>query len=75
MASGCSLPTQIQLRKHNKLTINNGIYQSLAGILPGKMKLPARLINPARSIASEYQGSTIPGPIGDNLDILPAPLN
>ena len=43
--------------------------------LLGKMKLPTRLINPARSIASECQDFTILGPTCDNLDILPAPFH
>jgi ornithine decarboxylase len=74
VASGCSLLTQIQLRKDNKLYINDGIYQSLSETLLGKMKLPARLINPERSIATEYQNFKILGPTCDNIDILPAPF-
>jgi ornithine decarboxylase len=74
VASGCTLLTQIQLRKDDKLYINDGIYQSLSETLLGKMKLPARLINPKRSIASEYQDFTILGPTCDNLDILPSPF-
>ena len=74
VASGCTLLTQIQLRKDNKLYINDGVYQSLSETLMGKMKLPARLINPARSITSECQDFTILGPTCDNLDILPAPF-
>jgi ornithine decarboxylase len=74
VASGCTLLTQIQLRKDNKLYINDGVYQSLSETLMGKMKLPARLINPAREITTEHQDFTILGPTCDNLDILPAPF-
>ncbi len=74
VASGCTLLTQIQLRKDNKLYINDGVYQSLSETLMGKMKLPARLINPARTPATEFQDFTILGPTCDNLDILPAPF-
>jgi ornithine decarboxylase len=74
VASGCTLLTQIQLRKNNKLYINDGVYQSLSETLTGKMKLPARLINPARTPATEFQDFTILGPTCDNLDILPAPF-
>ena len=74
VASGCTLLTQIQLRKDNKLYINDGVYQSLSETLMGKMKLPSRLINPAREIATEHQDFTILGPTCDNLDILPAPF-
>ncbi|MDJ0776538.1 MAG: type III PLP-dependent enzyme [Gammaproteobacteria bacterium] len=75
VASGCSLLTQIQLRKDNQLYINDGIYQSLSETLLGKMKLPARLVNPARKFADEYQDFTIYGPTCDNLDILPEPFH
>ena len=74
VASGCSLLTQIQLRKDNRLYINDGTYQSLSETLLGKMKLPARLINPARILASEFQEFTILGPTCDNVDMLPAPF-
>ncbi len=74
VAGGCSLLTQIQLRKDDKLYINDGIYQSLSETLLGRMKLPARLINPAREIAAERRDFTILGPTCDNLDILPAPF-
>ncbi len=74
VASGCSLLTQVQLRKGNRLYINDGIYQSLSETLAGKMRLPARLINPARQISSEVQDFTILGPTCDNLDILPEPF-
>jgi ornithine decarboxylase len=74
VASGCTLLTQIQLRKDNKLYINDGVYQSLSETLTGKMKLPARLLNPARTPATEFQDFTILGPTCDNLDILPSPF-
>ena len=74
VASGASLLVQIQLRKDNKLYINDGIYQSLSETLLGKMKLPTRLINPMREISEQYQDFTILGPTCDNLDILPAPF-
>lgn len=75
VASGSTLLVQIQLRKDDKLYINDGVYQSLSETLLGKMKLPARLINPTRKIADERQDFTIYGPTCDNLDILPEPFN
>ena len=74
VASGCTLLTQIQLRKDNKLYINDGIYQSLSETLAGKMKLPARLVNPNRTVSKTLQKFTIYGPTCDNLDILPEPF-
>ncbi len=75
VASGCTLLTQIQLRKDDKLYINDGVYQSLSETLTGKLKLPARLINPAREISQDTQDFTILGPTCDNLDILPSPFH
>jgi len=75
VASGCSLLTQIQLRKDDRLYINDGIYQSLSETLMGKMRLPARLLNPARTISQKKQDFTILGPTCDNLDILPHPFH
>jgi ornithine decarboxylase len=74
VASGCSLLVQIQLRKDDKLYINDGVYQSLSEALTGKIKLPARLINPTREISSNYQEFTIFGPTCDNIDVLPEPF-
>ena len=74
VASGCTLLTQIQLRKDNKLYINDGVYQSLSETLMGKMKLPARMVNAGREFADEFQDFTIYGPTCDNLDIIPQPF-
>ncbi len=71
VASGCSLLVQIQLRKDDKLYINDGVYQSLSETLVGKIKLPARLTNPRRQLSSQNQEFTILGPTCDCLDILP----
>ena len=74
VASGCSLLVQIQLRKGNKLYINDGVYQSLSETLMGKMKLPTRLINPDRQLSTDFQDFTIYGPTCDNIDVLPEPF-
>ena len=75
VASGCSLLVQVQLRKGDRLYINDGIYQNLSETLTGKMKLPARLVNPARRPSDELQDYRILGATCDNLDILPAPFH
>ena len=71
VASGCSLLVQIQLRKGNKLYINDGVYQSLSETLVGKIKLPAKLTNPMRQLSSNFEDFTILGPTCDCLDVLP----
>ncbi len=75
VASGCSLLVQIQLRKGNRLYINDGIYQSLSETLVGKIKLPARLTNPMRQVSENFKDFTILGPTCDCLDILPYQFN
>lgn len=75
VASGCSLLVQIQLRKGDKLYINDGIYQSLSETVLGKVSFPARLINPGRKLSTSYQDFTILGPTCDTVDILPRPFN
>ncbi len=71
VASGCSLLVQIQLRKDDQLYINDGIYQSLSETLVGKIKLPARLINPMRQVSENFRNFTVLGPTCDCLDVLP----
>src|SRR3546814_1936249 len=44
VAQGCSLLTQVQLRKDNRLYINDGIYGSLSEMATVAIRLPARLI-------------------------------
>src|SRR3546814_15075392 len=46
VAQGCSLLTQVQLRKDNRLYINDGIYGSLSEMATVAIRLPARLIRP-----------------------------
>ena len=75
VASGCSLLVQIQLRKDDKLYINDGIYQSLSEALLGKIKFPARLINPDRKLSTRTQDFKILGPTCDTVDVLPEPFN
>src|SRR3546814_10480274 len=44
VAQGCSLLTQVQLRKDDRLYINDGIYGSLSEMNTVAIRLPARLI-------------------------------
>jgi len=74
IASGCTLLVQIQLRKENRLYINDGIYQSLSETLSGSFKMPARLINPNRQLSGNFKKFTILGPTCDSLDVLPEPF-
>ncbi len=71
VAAGCSLLTQVQLRKDSRLYINDGIYGSLTEVLQAKLKLPARLIRLDGVPAKAMRSYTLAGPTCDSLDVLP----
>ena len=70
-APGCSLLTQIQLRKGDQLYINDGIYGSLSEPSQVGIELPARLIRLDGPPAAETRAFTLNGPTCDSLDVLP----
>jgi ornithine decarboxylase len=71
VAPGCSLLTQVQLRKGEQLYINDGIYGSLSEMTQVGIELPARLIRLDGAPAEETAGFTLNGPTCDSLDVLP----
>lgn len=71
VAAGCSVLTQVQLRKGDQLYINDGIYGSLSETVQGSIVLPTRLIRPNAPVPKERQTYTIYGPTCDSLDVLP----
>jgi len=74
VAEGVSLVVQVQLRKGDRLYINDGRFGSLSEIHFARVHLPTRLIRPG----SEPAGTTIPftmyGPTCDGEDVLPLPF-
>ncbi len=74
VASGCSLLTQIQLRKDTQLYINDGIYGSLSEMDQAKIEPPARLIRLAGAVSETSAGYILNGPTCDSLDVLPSPI-
>lgn len=71
VAAGASLVTQVQLRKEDKLYINDGIYGALSETVQGGIKLPARMWRLKGEHAREYMDFTVSGPTCDSLDVLP----
>lgn len=71
VASACSLLTQIQLRKDDRLYINDGIYGSLSETVQARIELPARLVRLDGPVANAVQGYLLNGPTCDSLDVLP----
>ena len=71
VAAGCSLLTQIQLRKDDRLYINDGIYGSLSEMAQVDIRFPARLIRLDGTPSARTRPFTLSGPTCDSLDVLP----
>lgn len=75
VASGCSLLTQVQLRKEEQLYINDGIYGALSELLDSKNSLLAQVIRLNGIASNQLQEFYVGGPTCDSLDMLPSPLS
>src|SRR3546814_5853865 len=71
VAQGCSLLTQVQLRKDDRLYINDGIYGSLSEMNTVAIRLPARLIRLSGPVSATMGEFALNGPTCDSLDVLP----
>ncbi len=71
VAEACSLVVQIQLRKGDRLYINDGIYGSLSEMVTAGIRLPARLVRLERQPSSTLLDYTLYGPTCDSVDVLP----
>src|SRR3546814_2793442 len=65
------LLTQVQLRKDNRLYINDGIYGSLSEMATVAIRLPARLIRLDAPVSETLGEFALNGPTCDSLDVLP----
>lgn len=75
VASGCTLLTQVQLRKDNALYINDGIYHSLSESQDGQIHYPARLVRLSGEHAQSTTPFTVFGPTCDSSDVMPYPVD
>lgn len=75
VASGCSLLTQVQLRKADRLYINDGVYGGLSELLDSKNRLLTRVIRLDGSVSEESQEFYFSGPTCDSFDMLPSSLS
>lgn len=71
VAQGCSLLTQVQLRKDDRLYINDGIYGSLSEMNTVAIRLPARVIRLDGPVSETLGEFALNGPTCDSLDVLP----
>jgi ornithine decarboxylase len=69
-AEGCSLLAQVQLRRGDRLYINDGVYGSLSEVVAADLKLPARAIRLNGTVAGAPRTFTLAGPTCDSLDLL-----
>jgi len=74
VADAISLLVQVQLRKDNRLYINDGIYGSLNELALSDLRLPARLIRLDRPVANDTADFVLNGPTCDSLDVLRHPF-
>ena len=73
VAEALSLVVQVQLRRGQRLYVNDGVYGSLHGARIG-YRYPARLIRLSGPAAADTTAFTLYGPTCDGLDVLPDPF-
>lgn len=73
VADGASLITQVQLRKGDRLYINDGVYQSFSETVSGRFRMPARALRLDGKPFESEMDYTVYGPTCDSLDVLPLP--
>ncbi|RMD64759.1 MAG: type III PLP-dependent enzyme [Alphaproteobacteria bacterium] len=71
VAHGCSLLVQVQLRKDDRLYINDGIYGSLSELCHADIRVPVRLIRLDGRPAARLRPFVLNGPTCDSLDVVP----
>jgi ornithine decarboxylase len=71
VAEGMSLVVQVQLRKGDRLYINDGIYGSLSEMVTANLRLPARVVRLKGPTSSELTPFKLFGPTCDSVDVLP----
>ncbi len=71
VAAGCSLLTQVQLRKGERLYINDGIYGSLSEMMQVDIRMPVRLIRLEGEASQRLRPFSLNGPTCDSLDVIP----
>ena len=71
VADACSLLTQVQLRKDDRLYLNDGIYGSLSEMMQVDVRQPVRVIRLTGSVSQDLQPFVLNGPTCDSLDVLP----
>lgn len=74
VAEGCSVLTQVHLRKGDDLYINDGIYGCLSEIRDGDLDPPVRAIGKEGPVEGALRPFRLFGPTCDSLDVLKLPF-
>lgn len=72
VANGCSILTQVHLRKNQSLYINDGIFGNLCELVHLKLKVPLRVFRGNSQLYGKSEKFNIYGPTCDPVDILPS---
>ncbi|MFQ5954082.1 MAG: type III PLP-dependent enzyme [Kiloniellales bacterium] len=72
VADGCSLVIQVQLRKGDRLYVNDGLHGSLSEVETAGIRFPVRLHRRGGApVATATRRFVLNGPTCDSLDVLP----
>lgn len=71
VAEAMSIVVQVQLRKGERLYINDGVYGSFSEMVTAGLRLPAELVRLNGTPSSELKSFTLMGPTCDSVDVLP----
>jgi ornithine decarboxylase len=71
VAEAMSIVVQVQLRKGDRLYINDGIYGSFSEMVTAGLRLPAELVRLNGTPSNEVRSFTLMGPTCDSVDVLP----
>lgn len=74
VAGGCSLLARVELRRDDRLYINDGVYGAFSELIDSEHELPARLHSRHGRPADTLRSFEIHGPTCDSMDVLATPL-
>ena len=74
VAEGASLLLQVQLRKGQRLYLNDGVFGGLGEMAAAKLRLTGRVLRPGGEVSGPLRAFDAAGPTCDSLDVMPGLL-
>jgi ornithine decarboxylase len=74
VAAGCSVLTQVRLRKGDLIYLNDGVYGSFSELIDSEYRLPARVFSARGARAEGCRDFVVHGPTCDSMDVLGSTL-